>query len=285
MCRKIIIPDTSVMNHLVDDSEYEAIRAALNAAFVVFIPETVIGELVATTDGEKRSRLLNASRALISNGQFIHSFAVLVKNMERTFDANPQQFDWRRTPIQFHEAGSYLAHNIVSDEISEQQRLQSQTLLADWITPFRRMGEHLTNVIEERGLERPSLDEAMTGFVRDGGSFWIWARMLYWRDDRSEADEQTVRAFVEVCPPFRVMLTALLIAQYDRCFRDINLEGSLRAGRCDTLMSFFLPYCDVFLTDDIRHEALFRETIRFARVPCEVMSLEKFRASFMPSIL
>jgi hypothetical protein len=63
----------------------------------------------------------------------------------------------------------------------------------------------------------------------------------------------TLRAFFDECPPFRALTTAFFLVQYDRCFR---LKGkSYKAGRVDALMCAYLPYCDVFVTDDRKFTA------------------------------
>ena len=99
--------------------------------------------------------------------------------------------------------------------------------------------------------------------------------MLYKKDDGTDGDEESIRLFYDLCPPFRAMVVTMLISQYDRCFRDISKgEPSLRAGRVDTLMATYLPYCNIFVSEDPSQVNLLREVLVHAKMPdCSVLTI------------
>jgi len=120
-----------------------------------------------------------------------------------------------------------------------------------------------------------------------GGSFWNTARLLYEGAfgstsaiDKSAAlasspDEATLKSFLDACPPVRAYVYALELTLYDRSLRPLKAP-SYKAGRNDQMMAVFLPYCDLFLTNDGGQEKSLREAALRAGVPVEVRSYNDF---------
>jgi hypothetical protein len=55
---------------------------------------------------------------------------------------------------------------------------------------------------------------------------------------------------MERCPPFKALLVALCVAQYDRCIRGERDPWIGKAGRNDMFSAVYLPYCQVYVTND-----------------------------------
>ena len=98
--------------------------------------------------------------------------------------------------------------------------------------------------------------------------------MLYKNQDDSEPDLKSVRQVYDLCPSFRAMIIAMLVQQWERCFRRVEKGGpSYRAGRNDTIMATYLPYCSVFVCDDKRQRNLLKQVVLYAKLSdCEVLS-------------
>src|SRR5579884_3115632 len=91
-------------------------------------------------------------------------------------------------------------------------------------------------------------------------------------------DRSTVRRFVEACPPFRALVLAVCLAQYEHCIKEPNSGPSYRAGCSDLLMAVYLPYCDQFVTGDHRQERCLTEIGKVAGLTTEIRSYEAFRS-------
>ncbi len=211
MQRPIVIFDTSAFNKLANDPEVDALFAGLKAAFFVHITGTMIGELVATDSGDRRQRLLAFERRLRSEGDMILPFANIIDNSIKAFKQNPDDFDWRRIQILFKTAEEHLARSSFSDEIAAAQKAQAIHLEHEFLDWFRQMQLRFEALFRERegtpvdqtsgALVRPELDEALVGSMRDGGSMWLWGKILFSKGNSVDADEKTVRLFYEACPP------------------------------------------------------------------------------------
>jgi hypothetical protein len=115
-----------------------------------------------------------------------------------------------------------------------------------------------------------------------GGIFWNgYGAAYYERPAGNRPDEETVRRFVKVCPPFRALILGACMAQYERSVRDLSVGKSYRAGRADLLMSVYLPYCDQFITSDPRQERCLREISAAGDLTTRVLSYASFRAGLI----
>jgi hypothetical protein len=64
---------------------------------------------------------------------------------------------------------------------------------------------------------------------------------------------EVVQDFMDRCPPFRATLYAFLMSWYQHSARDESGE-KFKAGRNDLFMASYLPYCDIFVTAEIKRE-------------------------------
>ena len=92
-----------------------------------------------------------------------------------------------------------------------------------------------------------------------------------------------VRHFVEVCPPFRCVVFAFVMAWYDRSLRALPDGEKFHAGRIDLFMSCYLPYCDRFISAEVKDEQrkCLAEIARLAELPTIVQSYDDFCAGLL----
>ena len=69
--RRIVSFDTSAINQLADDQDSYALIAGLTAGYFVRFPFTAVSEIIATSSGERRKRLLTVCRKLLAAGDCV----------------------------------------------------------------------------------------------------------------------------------------------------------------------------------------------------------------------
>jgi hypothetical protein len=277
MKRKIIF-DTSAVNGLADDPEFEALCPGIKLAYFVRLTESNVAELVATPDTIDRQRLLTVVRRLITDGECILPFHIIVEQLVRRFENAPAKFQWQQVPVRLRPAEDEIVRQEhIDDQLALEQRNQLRTLQRGFEKLYNQMRPSFDAIFQDKKNVRPSLTELLEHFKRDGGAIWGYADLLYSRSARNKPNEATLRMFFEACPPFRALTIALYAAQYERCIRDVRKPDSMRAGRVDTYMAAYLPYCDQFVTRDERQLRLLRSVTAEAHLETEVRSYEEFR--------
>jgi hypothetical protein len=132
-----------------------------------------------------------------------------------------------------------------NDHLSQVQREQLRILQSGFEDMYNDMRPSFNALFQAKSKVRPPLHDLIQHFKRDGGVMWAYGEVLYSKPAVTTPDEETIRSFYAACPPFRALTIALCVAQYERCIRDIRSGDSLRAGRVDTYMATYLPYCEV----------------------------------------
>ena len=69
-----------------------------------------------------------------------------------------------------------------------------------------------------------------------------------------DTDIDTVKHFIDNCPPFRALLCAVLMSWYHHSAREEDSGERFTAGRNDLFMSIYLPFCDIFVTAEKKGE-------------------------------
>jgi hypothetical protein len=91
--------------------------------------------------------------------------------------------------------------------------------------------------------------------------------------------EEQVRTFVTDCPPFLAMMLGLVHAQFEWAgIREKPVKKDKRVGRIDLFCSIYLPYCDLYITDDDEQRRCLNEIALTAKLPVEILSFTDFRS-------
>jgi hypothetical protein len=293
MGRPIIIFDTSALNRLANDPDVNTLFAGIKTAYFVRITGTMIGELVATESSEHRRRLLAFERRLRSEGEVILPFADIIAESIKSFKMDAMAFDWRKIHIPFKVAEQHLARNPISDEIAAAQKAQAIQLEGAFLSWFKQMQVRFEALFQEQEGKRfgdssdvlvhPQLNDmlamhACVMAVRCGyGEEFSLAK-----GESIDVDERIVHQFYDACPPFRATLVALCILQYEYGIRNPRSAKSFRAGRVDTLMAPYLPYCNRFVSDDGKQLNMLKQVTEHAGLSdCLVLSYSEFRSSLI----
>lgn len=274
--RSVVSFDTSVVNLLAKHPEFEVIRTRINAEYHVRMLETVIAELVSNQDSDLRRHLFKVERMLRCPGDITFPHSELLKSSIQHFEKHGSAFDWSKMSIRSSKMEDHLAQHFPDDELSAAQRKQFSEAEEEWKETFRRFSESFDETA--KGDWPKSLVGLVELFCAESGALLpAWGKMLYKKDDGTDADEKSIRRLYDVCPSFRAIMVAMVVQQWERCFRDVKVSPSFRAGRSDTMMATYLPYCNLFVCNDERQRNLLQEVVIHAKIEsCTVLSYDQF---------
>lgn len=142
----------------------------------------------------------------------------------------------------------------------------------------------LEEVFTRHGESRPtSFAEILPHAIGDSGLIWGIGKGLYDKIARTPATDESIRDFVNRCPPFRCVLYAFLMTWYDRSLRALPDGEKFHAGRNDQFAAVYLPYADVYITAEGKgeQERCLAEIARSVHPQTKVVSYDDFCASLM----
>lgn len=283
--KPILTFDTSGIggtNCLVDEPDLPALIAGFTTGFHTRFTFTSVSEIIATTCGDRRRKQLDVCKRLLSSGDCIEPQHEIIRQMVKRFE-QPAPFDWATVNVRFVDAENEIARQAnFSDALAEQEREEARVLDRGFAKIYDDAKPVFDGLFAEGRTQAPSgVSELVAQLQVGGGAFWTLAANLYARVAKSAPDEQTIRRFVEQCPPFNALMVALCAAQYDRCIRQQNGGPSLRSGRNDTFMSVCLPYCEQFVTNDARQLRCFEQVISICGLNVTLRSYDEFRNGFL----
>ena len=129
-------------------------------------------------------------------------------------------------------------------------------------------------------MKRPATyKEAVDIATNPGGVLWGFGKGLYEHVAPTPVTEAEIKAFMDVCPPFRAACYGLVMAWFNWSLRPTHELPAL-PGRNDLLMAAYLPYCDRFVTGDWAQERDLREIAGAAGIACDVLSFDDFKNCF-----
>ena len=282
--RPILIPDTSGLNHLARDPECPALLAGITAGYFPRITSTNLEEIAATTKAGQKRQLLDVCQGLQAKGECIMAYQDIISGMIRYFDG-ASHFDWRYLPIRFREAEREIVRREITcdPELAEQQDAELKHEDKVFTGIFTDARPYFEEIFQHQG-ERLASYETLIEALQTGkdGAFWAIAADLYMRASGKEVDDRTIRNFVDACPPFKALLLAIFVAQYEYSIRDLRVGTSLRAGRVDLYCATYVPYCDLFVTADERQYNALAEIVSVGKLTTEIVLYKNFRERLLP---
>jgi hypothetical protein len=149
---------------------------------------------------------------------------------------------------------------------------------------WRRLRPKLDKILAKEPSKRPnSYGEAVAIAERDRGVLWGFGQALYKYVSREEPTEVQIKAFMEVCPPFRAACYGLVMAWYNWSLRPQNGKKQRdKAGRNDLMMSTYLPYCGRFISNDWPQRKNLSEIAIEAGIDCATLSFKELRTHLSP---
>jgi hypothetical protein len=281
--RPVLIFDTSAYNRMLEDGvRADDIMAALRAAYFVRIADLCVGEVCATRDRSKRKAIMEwVNKSQAGPGDYLLPQNEILRLLIAAYEQDFLGFDWRAVNVSSVGCAREIARgNFINDDALAEAQFRS---LKDSRKEFEGVWSHLRpklmEVVRRHGRAAPiQLDEVLPMVEAEGGLLWSFGQGLYSRVAAGDTSESTVRNFMERCPPFRAVAYAYLLAWFDRSLADRQKRDKYTAGRIDLFMSIYLPYCDQFISAEVRgmQETCLREIARIARLATKVRAYDDF---------
>jgi hypothetical protein len=304
--KPIIVFDTSGLNRLAKDADSQPLVAGLRAGYRVCLTAMSIDELLATPEVEDRTKFFDYCRRISPDGIVcLASAGLIIQKMVATFSGNPDAFDWTQVTIclKAYEKAIARYEDIVTDEVlSEEQRNFAKKVKKTFEAWFRNLKPELRAIYEKANAKPHPYAEVMKLSQEDGGVFWGFAKELYrtaqeWNTvgdsldvpdpDRKESeripvpDDETIKRFVDACPPFRCVGFGFILMWYHRSLRGDGAEPRFEAGNIDHFMAAYLPYFPQFITDDENQHKSLHEIASVCGLTTQVRMYGDFYNGFM----
>lgn len=272
----VAIFDTSVINRLTDEPDCDKLLERIPESFAFCMTGTNAAEVAATTRPERRHELLDTCSRLLRPGYCLEPFFWIIEKHVQAHAANPAGYKWLRVDVRSPPLElAIAAREAFSDDIARREHADAVRSAKEFEGMFRADRQRFDAVFTD-GSPRPSLQEVIEVLQKPGGVFWVgYGQMLYERYSRQTPDEHVVQDFVSRCPPFKMILLALITAQFYRAVTQTP-RAKKRAGRIDLLSATYVPYGRVFVTNDADQERCLREMVGLAALEANVMSYAEF---------
>jgi hypothetical protein len=283
----IVSFDTSAHNRLVKDgSRSEAVLAGIRSGLFLRFTGLSIEELVATPDATMRAALFSSCAQLQGGpNDCLYPQNELIRILIVDHFKNPAAYNWMMVDVRAPEYEDAIrSRKFVSDQqLTNEQGLELKDRKTGYKETFTKPRLHIQEIFEKHGeVPPPTLREAISRLQdADAALIWTIGKWLYDRGAETDASEATVKQFMDVCPPFRALIYAMLMSWYNFSVRDPNAGQRFNAGANDQYMSIYLPYCHKFVTADGEQEKCLREIVFLAGLETEVLSYNDFCASFL----
>ena len=290
MQRTILGFDTSALNALHRGGpDVAPMLAGLDAGYAVRLNGTALDEIVAHSLPQERERLRKLCRNLLSNGagDVLLPFHEITTRLAVAFEIG-RPFDWTRVDVRSGEYMQFIfgaepshAFQEITDyeAVSSEQRASAEETAGQFDEVFLAPRPIFQKLRETDKDSWPkSAAELAQALGKPGGAYWNYAAGLYHRATGITVDEEKIRGFVRQCPPFRALLAAIVVAQYER---SISEEVKPRlAGRNDIFMAGYLPYCHEFISNDHAQQTALRQIVAIAELETSVRWYKEFSRQF-----
>ncbi len=197
-------------------------------------------------------------------------------------------FDWTRVDVRSNEYMRFIFDDDVSalfaedadyETVSLEQRISATETAGQFEQVFLAPRPIFQKLRETEKESWPkSAAELAQALQKPGGAYWNYAIGLYHRATGITVDAEKIRRFVRECPPFRALLAAIVVAQYERSISE-EVKPKL-AGRNDIFMAGYLPYCDEFISNDHAQQTALRQIVAIARLQTSVRWYKEFSGRF-----
>jgi hypothetical protein len=288
--------DTSTLNRLMKDTDSEPFIAAILTGFEVHLPEMSIGEIYAHPDPLQREKLYVVCRRFLkAGGQCLYPAHSILDLLIRRFHKDPLRFDWSQVEVRAHGVEKEVNEGTIlgNESLVSEQKVANRKLQKEFEDTFKEPRAHFNDLMATG--ERPNTFKEWLELSRhEGGHYWRIARGIYVAafghlsalEDAEvltdPPDEDLLKRLDDSCPPFRAIVSAMLLSFYDRCVRPATSQ-EFSAGRNDQMMSIYLPYADQFITAEKNgmQEKCLREVATAAKIPAVVRSYDDFCQGFV----
>jgi LPXTG-motif cell wall-anchored protein len=283
--------DTGPHNRLMEDGAKSArVFAAIKSRYFFRLSGLSYEELMATLDADKRRAFWEDCRKLkCGPWDCLNPHYEILRLLIVAHAHAPADFRWLAVDVRSPELNGEISIGqfIGDDELAKQQWQEQKASLNAWKNMWSGFRSKLDSAFVAEGKPRPKtfkqayneygprLLPSIGKLLYDGG-LKADAKL---REEviEPDTDMETVKHFIDNCPPFRALLCASLMSWYHHSARDEDGER-FRAGRNDLFMALYLPYCDKFVTSEkyAEQERCLRKIASVLGLRTEILSYDAF---------
>jgi len=184
---------------------------------------------------------------------------------------------WESLSLRSRDYEDLIVRRDLVHSLSVEQRNFGRRSQTKFTRTFVGLGKKLEKLFQ-KGLRRPaSFAELLSLLKVPEGAFWKIAAVFYKHGAGRKPREATLSKFITACPPVYAFVLSVVTAEYGYSVRSARALGSYRAGRSDLLSALYLPYCDIFVTDDKRQLRCLPEIAAVACPSVEILRYVDFR--------
>jgi len=273
--------DTSGVNALADSPDCAALLAGIKCGYFTRLTFPSIAEPLATADPARRNSLFEILNGLRLNGECLEAHNWILTELVRNH-ARGAGVGWDSLDLHFTQCEIAIARREFSDNESREERKFAAETEEQFTKTFANVRTRFETVFEG-GTDRPAnADDLLTHLNGTGGAFWIMAANLYERAAGVRPTEAQIRAFFAECPPFVTLMLGLVHAQFEWSITNSPSKKNKRVGKTDLFCAIYLPYCDLYITDDDEQRKCLTEIAAGAKLPVEILSVAEFGDRLMP---
>jgi len=274
--------DTSGVNALANSPDCAVLLAGIRSGYFTRLTLPSVAEPLATSDPVRRNKLFDVLNALRLNGECLKAHDWILTQLVQNHAKNTG-VKWDSQDIRFAECEIGIARREFSENDSEAERKFAAETEEQFTTTFADT-RPLFEAAFQGGTERPtSADELLTHLSGVGGGFWIMAANLYERAAGIRPTEEQIRAFVaNECPPFFALMLGLVHAEFEWSIIEKPTSKDKRVGKTDLFCAIYLPYCDLYITDDDEQRRCLTGIAATAKLSVEILSFADFSGRLMP---
>jgi hypothetical protein len=290
--KKTLSLDCSAINRLTETKESAVMIAAIKTAYFVRLTATNVDEIIATPKNKiiiiagkkrkKRDALLNVCGTLLSVGECIFPHHWISDSLVRDYEKH-RKSGWRSLPLQSRDYENLIVRPELVNKLSVEQRNFGKRAQKKFAKTFDGLGRKLERLFKKGIVKRPaSFTELLSILQVPKGAFWHIAAVFYKHGSKRKPSEAKLRKFIKVCPPFHAFVLSVVMAEYGYSVRPPDALGSYRCERSDLLSALYLPYCDIFITDDKGQLRCLPEIAAASNMSVEILRYKDFRKKFIP---
>jgi len=240
-----------------------------------------VEESLAISDPTKRADIFGLLSQLLGEGECLLAHNSLATHLIQNYDQSGHS-RWDSMNIRFPRCETAIQQSEFSQSESDEQREFAEQEKVRFAEVFINAAPHFEEVFAT-GVERPATaDEFFAHLNREGGALWNFGAGLYERAASRRPTEAQVRAFADECPPFLCLLLGLVHGQFEWAIRGDKVSAQKRPNRIDLFSAIYLPYCDIYVTEDAEQRRCLREIAITAKLPVEVISFAGFAHRLLP---
>lgn len=276
-CKEVVIFDTNGLNNLLDEEKLNALLSCFKSRFCVRISEINIVEIAATSDAARREKLLDLLQSLIPLGGCILPPHEIITEMARCHARYKDRFEWAEVDVRCPELDREIAARtfINSTESADENRLWGRSEDKKFKAIFKDAIEKFPLDIgpEDKLSQVKVIEIAKT----EGGPFWLHAASVYERANLIPLPTTEAKSFIQKCPPFHALTLMSCIGQYNALPVAPGHRKLSGAGRADLLMATYLPYCDLFISDDAGVQKDLRVIAEEVKLPVTIIAYQELK--------